>query len=36
MGSVLRPVQARKRKKSFGEVELIGREAYAEMELDSK
>lgn len=36
MGSVLRSVQARKRKKCFGEVEIIGREAYAELELDSK
>lgn len=36
MGSVLRSVHARKRKKCFGEVEIIGREAYAEMELDSK
>ena len=36
MGSVLRSVQARKRKKSFGEVEIIGREAYADIELDSK
>src|SRR5437867_1962654 len=36
MRSVLRSVQARKRKKCFGEVKIIGREAYAEMELDSK
>lgn len=36
MESVLRPVQARKRKKCFGEVEIIGRETYAELELDSK
>ena len=36
MRSVLRSVQARKRKKCFGEVEIIGREAYAELELDSK
>ena len=36
MGSVLRSVQARKRKKCFGEVEIIGREAYAELEMDSK
>jgi len=36
MGSVLRSVQARKRKKCFGEVEIIGREQYAELELDAK
>lgn len=36
MGSVLRSVQVRKRKKCFGEVEIIGREEYAELELDAK
>lgn len=36
MGSVLRSVRARKRKKCFGEVEIIGREQYAELELDAK
>ena len=36
MGSVLRSVRARKRKKCFGEVEIISREAYAELELNSK
>ena len=36
MGSVLRSVEARKRKKCFGEVEIIGREQYAELELDAK
>lgn len=36
MGSVLRSVHARKRKKCFGEVEVIDREQYAELELDAK
>jgi len=36
MGSVLRPVQSRKRKKCFGEVEIVGREEYVELELDAK
>jgi putative transposase len=36
MGSVLRSVPGRKRKKCFGEVEVIGREEYTELELDAK
>ena len=36
MGSLLRSVQGRKRKKCFGEVEVIDREQYAELELDAK
>ena len=36
MGSVLRSVQRRKRKKSFGEVEIMDREQYADLELDAK
>ena len=36
MESVLRSVHRRKRKKSFGEVRIVGREEYAEMELDTK
>ena len=36
MGSVLRSVEGRKRKKCFGEVEVIDREQYAELELDAK
>ena len=36
MGSVLRLGQGRKRKKCFGELEVIGREEYAGLELDAK
>jgi transposase-like protein len=36
MGSVLRSVQRRKRKKCFGEVKVIDREEYGELELDAK
>jgi len=36
MGSLLRSVPGRKRKKCFGEVEVIGREEYTELELDAK
>ena len=36
MGSLLRSVPGRKRKKCFGQVEVIGREEYTELELDAK
>jgi putative transposase len=36
MGSVLRSVPGRKRKRCFGEVEVMGREEYTELELDAK
>ena len=36
MGSFLRSVRGRKRKKCFGEVEILNREDYGELELDAK
>ena len=36
MSSVLRPVRKRKKGRTLGPVEIIGREDYADLEVDTK